>query len=157
MALPEYWAKISVVLFTLVSSVIMPAIETITFAGFMIFIDTVTGIMAASNRGEKVSSTKLKRVVSKLIVYPLAVLMGSFAEYLLPAIPFLKASATLLIVVEGTSVLENINDILGFNLFQMVKIWITDGKDAMVKYRMEKIKEQRESAQQLKKERKGGH
>lgn len=152
----EFWYKLSVVFFTLMSSVILPAIETIAFAGFMIFVDTVTGIMAAVCRGEKINSTKLKRVVSKLIVYPLAVLMGSFAEYLLPAIPFLKASATLLIVVEGTSVLENINDILGFNLFQMVKIWITEGKDAMVKYRMEKVKEQRESAKKIKNNLKGG-
>lgn len=139
---------ITKIVFTLATSVLLPAVETILFAGFMIFVDTVTGVLAAMARKEKVSSTKLKRVLSKLIVYPLAIIVASWAEYILPAIPFVKSAAMLLIVIEGGSVIENINDIIGYNIVKVLKILITEGKEAVIKFKLDEIEKKRNKKQE---------
>lgn len=130
--------KISTYLFALLSGIFMPIIEMLLFCGFMILIDTMTGIWAASKRGEVISSKKMKNAIPKMIIYPLALIVASWAERILPGIPFVKGSATLLIVIEGKSLLENANDILGYNLLKLVKLYIVGGKDAVLKHKMDK-------------------
>ena len=63
--------------------------------GFLIMADTFTGIWGAwkSNGRKSVTSRKAGRVVSKLILYPLAIIVAKVAEdYLAQSIPWVSNS-----------------------------------------------------------------
>jgi hypothetical protein len=104
-------------------------IQAALFAiGFLILSDTFTGIWAAwKNEGKSsVTSRKMGRVITKLILYPLAIIIAKVAEqYLAPVIPWVEVTLGILAIVEVKSNFENISKILGFNLWDRVKkaIW----------------------------------
>lgn len=132
MWISEHLEKIVVAMFAFFASLTCPISEIMFFAGFMVFIDTFTGIWAAICRGDKITSRKLGRVVSKLVLYPTAIIVAAWCEKLQPGVPFVKSATTLLIVVEGKSMIENLSDILGYNFLRIIKSIITDGyKSAM--------------------------
>lgn len=134
----ENMEKILLGLTALVAGIFVPIGEILMFTGFVILIDTITGIWAAKKRGEKIHSSKMKRVLSKLILYPLAIILASWSERILPGIPFIKGAALLLVSVEGKSVLENLGDILGYNLLKMAKIYIMEGKKGLINFKTKK-------------------
>ena len=132
MWISEHLEKIVVAMFAFFATLTCPISEIMAFAGFMVFIDTFTGIWAAISRGDKITSRKLGRVISKLILYPLALIVAAWCEKLQPSVPFVESATTLLIVVEGKSMIENLTDILGYNFLRIIKSIITDGyKSAM--------------------------
>jgi len=124
--------KIGKIATSLVAGIFIPAVDILIFAGFLIFADTFTGIWAAKTRGEAIHSSRMKQVLSKLIIYPTMIIFSSWAEYLLPEIPFLKGSSVLFVVVEGKSISENISDILGYDLINLIKAYIENGKKGMI-------------------------
>lgn len=96
--------------------------------GFLIMIDTGTGIWAAYKEGGKkaITSRKAGRIVLKLILYPLAVIVSKVAEqYLLPEIPFVRVTVGILATIEVKSVFENMSSLLGFDLWDRIRerIW----------------------------------
>ena len=94
--------------------------------GFLILADTFTGMWAAFKRGESITSRKMGRVISKLILYPLGIIIAKVAEdYLSPDIPWIYVTTGIIAAVEVRSNFENIGDILGFNLWKRIKgaIW----------------------------------
>jgi len=122
--------------------------STLIAIGFLILVDTFTGVWAAWKSGAKkegnfwggwkhVTSRKAGRIVAKMILYPLAVIVAKVGEdFFMEAIPWIDVTAGILAVVEIKSVFENIGEILGFNLWQRIKekIWPDkidneDGKD----------------------------
>ncbi len=88
----------------------------------LIIADLVTGMWAAHKRGEAVTSAVMRRTVSKIFVYEIAVICGFLLEtYLLSSlVPVSKLVAGVIGLVEFKSILENCNSILGQNLFQTV-------------------------------------
>lgn len=90
--------------------------------GFLIFADLFTGIWAAKKRKESVSSAALRRTVSKIVIYQLAVISGFMLEtYILDnVLPVAKIVAGVIGMVEFKSILENSNGIVGGNIFQLV-------------------------------------
>jgi len=90
--------------------------------GFLIFSDLLTGMWAAHKRGEKISSAALRRTVSKIVIYQLAVISGFMLEtYILEnVLPVAKIVAGVIGMVEFKSILENSNHIVGGNIFQLV-------------------------------------
>lgn len=96
--------------------------------GFLIVADTFTGIWAAYKEGgrEAITSRKLGRITTKLLLYPLALIVAKVAQqYLAPAIPWTDVTAGILAVVEVKSIFENMSSLLGFDLWDRVKkaIW----------------------------------
>lgn len=96
--------------------------------GFLIMADTFTGIWAAWKRNgrKSITSRKAGRILSKLILYPLAIIVAKAAQdYLAPAIPWTDVTAGIIAVVEVKSIFENISLVLGFDLWEKVKkrIW----------------------------------
>lgn len=92
--------------------------------GFLIMIDTFTGIWASvkSNGVESVTSRKAGRIVTKLVLYPLAIVVAKVAEdYLVSSIPIVEVTTGILAVVEVKSIFENMGSILGFDLWQRIK------------------------------------
>ena len=96
--------------------------------GFLIMVDTFLGIWAAKNTGgwKSITSRKAGRIISKFIVYPLAIIVAKVAqEYLSPNIPWIDVTTGIIATVEVKSIFENSSIILGYNLWQRIKkaIW----------------------------------
>ncbi|HEY8367583.1 MAG TPA: phage holin family protein, partial [Bacteroidia bacterium] len=87
--------------------------------GILIFADLATGMWAAKKRGENITSAAMRRTVSKLFIYQLAVITGFLLETHLLAqlLPVTKLVAGVIGLVEFKSILENANEILGQNIF----------------------------------------
>ena len=101
--------------------------------GFLIFADLVTGIWAAKKRGEKVSSAAMRRTVSKLLIYQLAIISGFLLEtYLLSdLIPISKIAAGAIGLVEFKSMLENSSAIVGTDIFKLILAKIGSENDKL--------------------------
>jgi len=96
--------------------------------GFLVMADTFLGIWAAKQTGgwKSITSRKAGRIISKLIVYPLAIIVAKVAQtYLTPTIPWIDVTAGIIATVEVKSIFENSSVILGYNLWQKIKkaIW----------------------------------
>jgi phage-related holin len=130
--------KIMTIVASLVAGIFIPVVEILLFTGFVLVTDTITGIWAAKSRGERIHSSKMKRVLSKLLLYPAVIIIASWAEKILPAIPFIDGAAVILISVEGKSILENVSDILGYNILKLVKAYISDGGKGVLEFKNKK-------------------
>jgi phage-related holin len=93
-------------------------------AGFLIFADLLTGIIAAHKRGEKVKSSAMRRTITKCFVYQSAILIGFLIEqFMLDGfIPVSKIAAGLISVVEGKSIFENLDSINGSPVFKALVV-----------------------------------
>lgn len=102
--------------------ILAPIQATMITVGFLIFLDTGTGIWAAFKRQEKITSAALRRTISKMIIYQLAVISGYLVEtYLMMGlIPVAKVVAGYIGLVELKSILENGNVILGTDIFKLL-------------------------------------
>lgn len=97
---------------------------------FWIFVfviaDMITGMLAAKQRGELLTSKKLKRTLSKLICYMTVVLLArGINVHVLPFIELKACYITSGIVcfVELFSVLENLYCITGNQVFKLLTQW----------------------------------
>jgi len=90
--------------------------------GFLIFADLFTGIWAAKKRNEKISSAALRRTVSKIVIYQLAVISGFMLEIniLNSVLPVAKIVGGTIGMFEFKSMLENCNHIVGGDIFKLV-------------------------------------
>lgn len=86
----------------------------------LVIADLITGCLAARKLGEKIESNKLKRSVSKLMLYYSATLVSYVATVWLvdSLIPVQKMVTTLIGIVEVKSILENLDIIHGGNFFK---------------------------------------
>lgn len=96
--------------------------------GILIVSDTITGVWGALKEGgwDAFQSRKLGRIITKLILYPLCLLIAYTAEHILsPNIPWISVTMGALATVEMKSIFENITKILGFKLWQAIKkaVW----------------------------------
>jgi phage-related holin len=88
----------------------------------LVLLDAVTGIWAARKRGEEIRSAGLRRTVSKVLAYEVAIVAGHIVGvYLLAgALPVVSLICGCIALVEGVSILENIQTVTGSNLFKAV-------------------------------------
>lgn len=118
---------------------LLPIQALIVLVCLMIVLDTITGLWKAKKTKEKITSRKLSRVISKMVLYQVALitffildkfifgeLIGAFTS-----IPFLltKVVAVFFVGVELISINENINSIYGVNLFKSFKKMLVRAKD----------------------------
>lgn len=87
--------------------------------GALIVMDLVAGVAAAIKRKESIRSAALRRTVSKMLVYQVAVISGFLCEtYLIDhALPVSKLVAGMIGAVELKSILENVNEVNGSPIF----------------------------------------
>ena len=89
---------------------------------FLVVTDLFTGIWAAKKRGEKVTSWGMRKTVSKLLAYEIAIVLAFVMESaLVPALPVVKAVAGFIGAIEFKSGMENLSRILGVDLLVAVK------------------------------------
>jgi hypothetical protein len=101
---------------------------TLWAIGFLIMTDTGLAIWATwkHNGIDSIKSRKLGRIITKVILYPLAIIVAKVAEqYLAPSIPWTDVTAGIIATVEIKSIFEKMGLILGFNLWSRIKkaIW----------------------------------
>jgi phage-related holin len=90
--------------------------------GVLIVADTITGIMAARKRGEKINSADMRRSISKMVVYQIAIISAFVLEaHMLDGLlPVSKVVGGVIGMVEFKSILENASAIAGQDLVQLV-------------------------------------
>jgi hypothetical protein len=100
-------------------AVLAPIKTVMIVTGVLIFADLILGILAARKRGEPITSAALRRTVSKMIAYQVAIITGFLCEkYLIEdAIPVTKLIAGMIGVVEMKSILENSDTVNGDSVF----------------------------------------
>ncbi len=109
-------------LITLCIVMLAPIQAVMMTVGFLIFLDLLTGVWAARKRKEKISSAALRRTISKMIIYQIAIISGFFIEkhLLQDSLPITKVVAGFIGLVEFKSILENGNTILGTDIFKLL-------------------------------------
>lgn len=99
-----------------------PILGILWSIGFLIMADTFTGIWAAKKNGKKIESRKAGRIISKLILYPVAIMVAHVSQmHLAPEIPWEKVTSGIIATVEIKSIFENISEILGYDLWKRIK------------------------------------
>lgn len=102
-------------------AVLAPIKMMLLGVGFLIVADLVTGIWAALKAKEKISSAVMRRTVSKMVVYQLAIISAFVLEAHIMGITDLtitKIVASAIGMVELKSILENTNKISGVDVFK---------------------------------------
>lgn len=97
-----------------------PAKELFAVALGLIFIDLITGILAARKKGEKIKSAGIRRTVSKFCIYMTAIAVGYWIESIMLKgfLPVSNIAAGLISLVEGKSIYENLDILNGQPLFK---------------------------------------
>jgi len=126
----------------------MPISGIIFLVGFLILIDTITGIWKAKKLKQPITSRKLSAIISKLALYEVAVIMLYLIDYwILDAIvlkffsiPLMvtKITALTLCSIELISISENYKIIYGLNIWDSLKNLLKRG--AELKDDVDKIK-----------------
>lgn len=96
-----------------------PAFSFILLVGFFVMADTITGVIAAYHRKEDLTSKRFRDVISKYVVYGVAVLVAHVLQnQFFPDFPAMKLVSGLIAYSELMSIDENIKDITGVSLFK---------------------------------------
>jgi hypothetical protein len=102
-----------------ICAIFMPIAPVLGTTLAMILIDLITGVLAAKKQSLPITSAGLRRTLSKLFVYELALMLAFLVEtYMSQYIPFVKMASSMIALVELTSVYENLNVIGGNNLLK---------------------------------------
>ena len=144
------------IVFTVVFAFLAPIQPLIIIVGFMILIDTGTGIMRSKMLGQRITSRKLSQIVTKMLLYQGAVislfivekfLLGEFI-CMFTTVPFFltKVGAMTLVFIESTSINENIAQATGINIWDGFKKMLSrakhikDGIEALAKNKIDEKK-----------------
>lgn len=100
-------------------AVLAPIKAVLIATGVIIIIDLATGLVRAMKAKEKISSSVMRRTVSKFLIYQVAIISGFILEtYLMPDMPVTKLVSSVIGLVEAKSILENLDEIHGSNIFK---------------------------------------
>jgi len=135
-------------LISIITAFFLPISGIIFLVGFLILIDTITGVWKAKKLKQPITSRKLSAIISKLALYEVAVIMLYLIDFwILDAIvlkffsvPLLvtKITALTLCSIELISISENYKIIYGLNIWQSLKNLLKRG--AELKDDVDKIK-----------------
>lgn len=135
-------------LISIITAFFMPISGILFLVGFLILIDTITGIWKAKKLKQAITSRKLSAIVSKLALYECAVIMLFCIDFwILDAIvlkffsvPLMvtKITALTLCSIELISISENYKVIYGINIWESLKNLLKRG--AELKDDVDKIK-----------------
>lgn len=129
-------------LLQILATFLIPIKPLLLLVGGAILCDTITGIVKAYKKKEKITSYKLSRVITKMLLYQCTLISIYFLDkYLLgefiknfSSITFFvtKLTAMFLICLEGMSINENIKEISELNFFQLFKKMLSRVKEIKV-------------------------
>jgi Bacteriophage holin family len=100
-------------------AVLAPAKSMVLSSLFLVMLDLVTGLLAAKKQNLPITSSGLRRTISKMLVYESAILLAFLAQqYLVKDIPIANIASSFVGLTELTSCLENIDIISGGGLLK---------------------------------------
>ena len=101
-------------------AIFAPIQSTLITVVALIAIDLVTGLMASRKQGQPITSAALRRTITKIFVYEMAVMVAFITQkYMVPdLLPLVKMASTMIAVVELKSIYENLNIISGEELLK---------------------------------------
>jgi hypothetical protein len=89
--------------------------------GFLIFVDTFTGIWRSLKAGQRITSGKLGTTLSKLVLYQVLIVTALVMQlHLIPLIPVVSLVAAAIAAREGLSVFENVSSITGTDFVSLL-------------------------------------
>jgi len=98
---------------------ILPIQKFLTIVVVMVVIDFITGIWAALVRKENIRSRTMQRTTIKITVYLIALLTGHYIDVVFESIiQIVYVLAGVIVLTEFKSVLENLSDIVGYDLVE---------------------------------------
>lgn len=121
----------TLIMLQVIGAFLLPIKPLILLVIMMIVLDTITGIWKAKKIGDPITSRKLSRVISKMILYQVGLitffvlekfLLGEFV-LIFTDIPFFltKIIAIFFCSIEVMSLNENVKAVYGLNFFQLFK------------------------------------
>ena len=103
-------------------SILIPVQPLMVVTSIMIAMDFLTGVWKNLKKGEKFSSSKMSNTISKMVLYQIAILTGFLLEiYIIPILPVSKIVAGFLATTEFQSLIENIGEITGIDIWGNIK------------------------------------
>jgi hypothetical protein len=131
--------KSSVQLLAVVSTFFLPITGILFLIGFAIVIDTVTGIWKAKKLGIPITSRKLSAIISKLMLYEIAVILFYLIDRFILndiiltffSVPLMltKILSLVLVSIEVISISENYKAVKGIDLWQAMKLLFARARD----------------------------
>jgi len=131
--------KSSLQLLAVVSTFFLPITGILFLIGFAIVIDTITGVWKAKKLGMPITSRKLSAIISKLMLYEVAVILFYLIDRFILndiilvffSIPLMltKILALVLVSIETLSISENIKAVKGIDLWQAMKLLFARARD----------------------------
>jgi hypothetical protein len=131
--------KSSLQLLAVVSTFFLPITGILFLIGFAIVIDTITGIWKAKKLGIPITSRKLSAIISKLMLYEIAVILFYLIDRFILndiiltffSVPLMltKILALVLVSIEVISISENYKAVKGIDLWQAMKLLFARARD----------------------------
>ena len=136
-----------------VCTFLMPISGLLFLVGFVIILDTITGIWKSYKQKVKITSRGLSAIISKMLLYQVTVILFYMIDsFILNAImlkffsvPLLltKVLALILISIELMSINENVIAVKGLNIWQAMKNLFARAKD--IKKEVDEIRHNQDS------------
>jgi hypothetical protein len=131
--------KSSLQLLAVVSTFFLPISGILFLIGFAIVVDTVTGIWKSKKLGVPITSRKLSAIISKLMLYEIAVILFYLIDrfilnYIILtffSVPLMltKILSLVLVSIEVMSISENYKAVKGIDLWQAMKLLFARARD----------------------------
>ena len=131
--------KSSLQLLTVISAFFLPIIGILFLIGFAIVVDTVTGIWKSKKLKIKITSRGLSAVISKLLLYEIAVILFYLIDRFILndiiltffSVPLMltKILALVLVSIEVMSINENYEAVRGINMWTAMKNLFSRARD----------------------------
>lgn len=105
-----------------VLAVFAPIKALLISVGFLVVSDMITGIWAAKKRKDTIKSAEMRRTISKMLVYQIAVISAFVLQKFLldNIIPVSNIVAGVIGMVEFQSILENSSTIAGQDIKKLI-------------------------------------
>ena len=131
--------KSSLQLLAVISTFFLPITGILFLIGFAIVVDTLTGIWKAKKLGIPITSRKLSAIISKLMLYEIAVILFYLIDRFILndiiltffSVPLMltKILSLVLVSIEVISISENYKAVKGIDLWQAMKLLFARARD----------------------------
>jgi len=131
--------KSSLQLLAVVSTFFLPISGILFLIGFAIVVDTITGVWKAKKLGIPITSRKLSAIISKLMLYEVAVILFYLIDRFILndiiltffSVPLMltKILSLVLVSIEVISISENYKAVKGIDLWQAMKLLFARARD----------------------------
>ena len=126
-------------LLAVISTFLMPISGLLFLVGFVILLDTVTGVWKSYKNKVKITSRGLSAIISKMLLYEVTVIMfymidkfilnSIILQFFSVELLLTKVLALILVSIEVMSINENYKAVKGLDLWQAMKNLFARAKD----------------------------